>query len=153
MFLKHPHVTQVTEPDTESSRCECWQWTDYLKEMDCHYFDSWSVHRWSMFESWSSLMCQSDIVDSRVFVTFDMSFRLINHERHPASIFPLASRMFSSVILNAVHSAFCQLWSCWLIIIASAWTCHKIVRQAFFIHSITSVLSWKIFRPTNRVWW
>ena len=35
---------------------------DYMQEMDCHYFDSWSVHKRSVCKSWLVLMCQLNIV-------------------------------------------------------------------------------------------
>ena len=35
---------------------------EYTQEMDCHYFNSWSVHRWSICKSWLVLMCQLNIV-------------------------------------------------------------------------------------------
>ena len=35
---------------------------DYTQEMDCHYFNSWSVHRWSVSKSWLVLMCRLNIV-------------------------------------------------------------------------------------------
>ena len=42
---------------------------DYTQEMDCHYFDSWSVHRWSVYKSWSVFMCQlNTVVSARAVV-------------------------------------------------------------------------------------
>ena len=35
---------------------------DYTQEMDCHYFNSWSVHRWIVYKSWLVLMGQLNIV-------------------------------------------------------------------------------------------
>ena len=56
--------------DTENGRCMLTDETaDYTKEMDRHYCDSWSVHRWSLCVSWFVLMCQLIIIDFRMLAT------------------------------------------------------------------------------------
>ena len=43
-----------------------WKWRQLkgaiIRKMDCHYFDSWSLHRWIMWKSWLALICQLNIV-------------------------------------------------------------------------------------------
>ena len=56
---------------------------DYTQEMDCHYFNSWSVHRWSICKSWLVLTGQLNIV---VFGIFAVSFRLVLSVEHEPEI-------------------------------------------------------------------
>ena len=59
---------------------------DYTQEMDCHYFNSWSVHRWSVCKSWLVLMCRLNIVVFGIFATFAVSFRLVLSVEHEPEI-------------------------------------------------------------------
>ena len=60
---------------------------DYKQEMDCHYFDSWAVDRWSLCRSWLVLMCQLKIlVFFRIFATFAVPFRLVLSAKHGPEI-------------------------------------------------------------------
>ena len=59
---------------------------NYKQEMDCHYFNSWSVHSWSVCKSWFVLMCRLNIVVFGVFATFVMSFRLVLLVEHEPEI-------------------------------------------------------------------
>ena len=59
---------------------------DYTQEVDCHYFNSWSVHRWSVCESWLVLMGQLNIVVFEIFATFAVSFRLVLSVEHEPEI-------------------------------------------------------------------
>ena len=58
----------------------------YKQEMDCHYFNSWSVHWWGICKSWLVLMCQLNIVVFGIFVTFAVSFRLVLWVEHEQEI-------------------------------------------------------------------
>ena len=59
---------------------------DYTQEMDCHYFNSWSVHTWSVCKSWLVLMGQLSIVVLGIFATFAVSFRLVLSVEHEPEI-------------------------------------------------------------------
>ena len=59
---------------------------DYTQEMDCHYFNSWSVHRWMVCKSWLVLMGQLNIVVFGIFATFAVSFRLVLSVGHEPEI-------------------------------------------------------------------
>ena len=59
---------------------------NYTQEMDCHYFNSWSVHRWSVCKSWLVLMCRLNIVVFGIFATFAVSFRLVLSVVHEPEI-------------------------------------------------------------------
>ena len=59
---------------------------DYMQEMDCHYLNSWSVHRWSVSKSWLVLMCRLNIVVFGIFATFAVSFRLVLSVEHEPEI-------------------------------------------------------------------
>ena len=59
---------------------------DYTQEMDCHYFNSWSVHRWTVCKSWLVLMGQLNIVVFGIFATFAVSFRLVLSVEHEPEI-------------------------------------------------------------------
>ena len=52
----------------------------------CHYFNSWSVHRWSVSKSWLVLMCRLNIVVFGIFATFAVSFRLVLSVEHEPEI-------------------------------------------------------------------
>ena len=59
---------------------------DYTQEMDYHYFNSWSVHRWSVCKSCLVLMGQLNIVVFEIFATFAVSFRLVLSVEHEPEI-------------------------------------------------------------------
>ena len=59
---------------------------DFPKGTDCHYVDSWSVHRWSVCKSWLVLMCQLNIVVFGIFATFAVSLRLVLSVEHEPEI-------------------------------------------------------------------
>ena len=59
---------------------------DYMQEMDCHYFDSCSVDRWSVCRSCLVLMCQLNIVIFLIFATFAVPFRLVLSVEHEPEI-------------------------------------------------------------------
>ena len=73
---------------------------DYTQEMDCHYFNSWSVHRWSVSKSWLVLMCRLNIVVFGIFATFAVSFRLVlsvEHEPEIAGTDSPSNRFYASL--------------------------------------------------------
>ena len=99
---------------------------DYTQEMDCHYFNSWSVHRWSVCKSGLVLMGQLNIVVFEIFATFAVSFRLVravgrawtgnSRTDSPSNRFyaSLATRMFPLPWIKTVFfSAFWQSHHCW----------------------------------------
>ena len=98
---------------------------DYTQEMDCHYFNSWSVHRRSVCKSWLVFMGQLNIVVFGIFATFAVSFRLVLSVEHepgnsrtdsPSNHFyaSLATRMFPLPWIKTVFfSAFWQSHHCW----------------------------------------
>ena len=55
---------------------------DYTQEMDCHYFDSWSVDIRIVCRSWLVLMCQLNIVVFGIFATFVVPLRLVLSVEH-----------------------------------------------------------------------
>ena len=70
---------------------------EYTQEVDCHYFNSWSVHRCSICKSWLVLMCQINIVVFGIFVTFAVSFRFVlSVEHEPEIAGPTASATTST---------------------------------------------------------
>ena len=74
---------------------------DYTQEMDCHYFNSRSVHRWSVCKSWLVLMGQLNIVVFGIFATFAVSFRLVLLVEHEPEIAgPTAQQTLLRVIGN-----------------------------------------------------
>ena len=93
---------------------------DYTQEMDCHYFNSWSVHRWSVCKSWLVLMCRLNIVVFGIFATFAVSFRLVLSVEHEPEIAgptapatSLATRMFPLPWIKTVFvSPFWQSHHC-----------------------------------------
>ena len=105
----------------------------------CHYFDYWSVHRWSMCKSWFVLMCQLNIVLFGIFATFAVSFRLIFTmeisipettvvimrqylESWPWSrvtaIRPTKSAKFRSICFTVL--GICWVYNCWIILVAAS---------------------------------
>ena len=59
---------------------------DYMQEFDCHYFESWSVDRWSVCRLWLVLICQLDIVLFGIFATFAVPFRFVLSVEHEPEI-------------------------------------------------------------------
>ena len=95
---------------------------DYTQEMDCHYFNSWSVHRWSVCKSWLVLMGQLNIVVFGIFALFTVSFRLVlSVEHEPEIAGPTAPATAST-----------RHWQPW-------------IKTVFFLHSDnrTTADSWK----------
>ena len=59
---------------------------DYTQEMDCYYFDSWSVDTRNVCRSWLILMRQLNIVVFGIFATFTVPFRLVLSVEHEPEI-------------------------------------------------------------------
>ena len=93
---------------------------DYTQEMDCHYFNSWSVHRWSVCKSWLVLMGQLNIVVFEIFATIAVSFRLVLSADSPSNRFyaSLATRMFPlpwiklCFFLHSDNRTTAESWKC-----------------------------------------
>ena len=100
---------------------------DYTQEMDCHYFNSWSVHRWGVCKSLLVLMGQLNIVVFGTFATFAVSSRLVLSVEHELEIAgptapttastrhwqPECPSSVNMVNKNCVFSAFWQSHHCW----------------------------------------
>ena len=68
----------------------------YAQGTDCHYFDSWLVHRWSMCKSWLVLMCRLNIVIFGIFATFGVSLRPVLSVEHEPEIAGLTATATAS---------------------------------------------------------
>ena len=97
---------------------------DYRQEMNYHYFESWSVHKWNVRKSWLVLVCQLNIVVFGLFATFAVSIRLVlSVENEPEIAGPTAPATAStrhlqpecstSVNKTVCFSTFWQSRHCW----------------------------------------
>ena len=92
----------------------------YTQEMDCHYFNSWSVHRWSICKSCLVLMCRLNIVVFGIFATFGVSWAWTGKSRadYPSNrfYFSLATRIFPILWIKTVF-CYCILTNARLLIV------------------------------------
>ena len=121
---------------------------DYTQEMDCHYFNSWSVHIWSVCKSWFVLMGQLNIVVFEIFATFAVSFRLVlSVEHEPEIAGPTTSVCTSTTFVNASWQS--AGWPWWHVVpLFSRRYCECSISESSLIS-----MPWTWCRSSNQFQW